>query len=149
MKLEDEIQQKEFASEHHKALVNILFTAYHFQSIMTEKLKPYDITRQQYNVLRILRGQHPKPVSVNTVRERMLDKLSDASRIIDRLVAKKLVSRTVSTRDRRAVDINICQSGLDLLDSMAQAILEAEAGCHQLTEKELQQLNHFLDTIRI
>ena len=87
MSLENDIQQREFRNESQKAILNILFTSYFIQDKMNELFKEYDITRQQYNVLRILRGQHPGHASVNLIRERMLDKMSDASRIVERLRA--------------------------------------------------------------
>ena len=81
MRLEDEIQQKTFKSEQQKAVINLLYTSGFLANLFNDKAKGYDITRQQYNVLRILRGQHPKSASINLIKDRMLDKMSDASRI--------------------------------------------------------------------
>ena len=102
MTLEKDIQQKEFRSEPQKAILNILFTCYFIQDQMNTVFKRYDITRQQYNVLRILRGQHPGHASVNLIRDRMLDKMSDASRIVERLRLKDLVTRKSAEHDKRA-----------------------------------------------
>ncbi len=148
MTLEKDIQQKEFRSEPQKAILNILFTCYFIQDQMNTVFKRYDITRQQYNVLRILRGQHPGHASVNLIRDRMLDKMSDASRIVERLRLKDLVTRKSAEHDKRAVEVTITESGLKLLDEMQGSIDEFEALLDNLSEQETMQLNGLLDKIR-
>ena len=115
MSLEAEIHQREFRNEYHKAILNILHTNSFIVGKMNEVYKNYDITRQQYNVLRILRGQHPGHASVFLIRERMLDKMSDASRIVERLRLKDLILRQGGLRDKRSVEVSITEKGLKLL----------------------------------
>src|SRR3989304_4112302 len=118
MKLEDEIKQSKFKSEQHKALLNVIYTASWINSIHVRILKKHSISPQQFNLLRILRGQHPKPATVNLLIDRMLDKMSNASRLVDKLVAKKFVERTQCENDRRAVDGLITKKGLSLLSAL-------------------------------
>jgi DNA-binding MarR family transcriptional regulator len=148
MSLENDIQQPEFRSESQKAILNILYTSYFIQDRMNELFKQYDVTRQQYNVLRILRGQHPGHASVNLIRERMLDKMSDASRIVERLRLKELVVRKSAEKDKRAVEVSITDAGLKILSEMQDAVDEFESLLDNLTEQETQQLNQLLDKIR-
>src|SRR3989337_3458772 len=109
MKLEEEISQKAFRNNKHKAIVNIIFSYNWLLKNHFKLLKPYDLTIQQFNILRILRGQYPNPATVKLLKERMLDKMSDASRLVDRLIKKELVTRCINTKDRRAVDIKISE----------------------------------------
>jgi DNA-binding MarR family transcriptional regulator len=148
MSLENDIQQREFRNESQKAILNILFTSYFIQDKMNELFKQYDITRQQYNVLRILRGQHPGHASVNLIRERMLDKMSDASRIVERLRLKDLVVRKSAEKDKRAVEVTITDAGLKILSDMQEAVDEFESLLDTLTEGETHQLNVLLDKVR-
>ncbi len=147
MSLENDIQQK-FRNESQKAILNILYTSYFIQDRMNMLFKQYDITRQQYNVLRILRGQHPGHASVNLIRDRMLDKMSDASRIVERLRLKQLVSRKGAEKDKRAVEVTITEAGLQLLREMEKPVEEFEALLKNLTDEETRQLNLLLDKIR-
>lgn len=148
MSLENDIQQSEFRSESQKAILNILFTCYFIQDQMNTLFKKYDITRQQYNVLRILRGQYPGHASVNLVRDRMLDKMSDASRIVERLRLKDLVTRKSAEKDKRAVEVTITEAGLKLLEEMQSSVDEFERLLDNLSEQETRQLNGLLDKIR-
>ncbi|MBS4028410.1 MAG: MarR family transcriptional regulator [Ignavibacteriales bacterium] len=149
MKLEQEIkQQKPFKTEHERAVVNILFTASWLQSYSRDFLKQYDISSQQYNILRILRGQFPKSSTVNLLKERMLDKMSDASRLIDRLLKRELVERTICPTDRRAVDIFITKKGLELLKRIDKERDDIDAMLERLSAKEMKQLNELLDKLR-
>ena len=101
MKLEEEIAQQKFAGEQQKAMINLLFTYHWAVSKMKSDFKPYDITMQQFNILRILRGQMPNPCTINILKERMLDKMCDASRMVDRLLQKGFIERCVNKKDRR------------------------------------------------
>src|SRR5688500_7319778 len=107
MSLEHDIQQKEFRNEYQKAILNILYTQNYLVGRMTEVFRQFDITRQQYNVLRILRGQYPEPATVNLIKERMLEKMSDTSRIVERLRIKGLLERADGKTDKRSVEITI------------------------------------------
>ena len=101
MKLEDEILQKHFRNEYHKATVNVIFSYNWLVDYQVKLFKPYGITMQQYNILRILRGQYPKPATIKLIKERMLDKMSDASRIVEKLRLKGLVERNICSNDNR------------------------------------------------
>ena len=116
MKLQQAIQQEEFTSDDQRITLNFLYTYNWFKEAQKIFFNPYDITSQQYNVLRILRGNYPNPYTTSQVRDRMLDKMSDASRIVDRLVKKGLVIRSVTKTDKRLVDVVISRQGLALLD---------------------------------
>ena len=149
MALENEINQTSFRSEDQKAIVNIIFT-YHW---VTEQVKSIladeDITMQQYNILRILRGSHPDPLSTLTIRERMLDKMSDTSRIVDRMLRKGLVVKRICSNDKRLVDVNLTEEGLIMLlrlDERMDAMDKISSG---LTQDELKNLNYLLDKLRI
>jgi DNA-binding MarR family transcriptional regulator len=148
MKLEDEIKQKSFQSEYHKGVVNIIYTFNWLDQKQRDLLKPYDITSQQYNILRILRGQHPNPATINLLKDRMLDKMCDASRLVDRLLKKGLLERKPCENDRRAVDIVITKSGLDLLEMLDQRQKDSEKFMESLSESEVKQLNELLDKLR-
>lgn len=148
MKIEDEIKQDKFKSEYQKLAINLIFTGNWINSKNAELLKPYKLTSQQYNLLRILRGQYPKPVTVNLLIERMLDKMSNASRIVDRLVKKNLVLRKSCPEDRRRVDIVITDKGMKLLDKIDQDEDKWEKRFETLTAKEAIELNNFLDRLR-
>ena len=148
MRIEDEIKQTHFQDEHQKAIINLVYTAGWLQLRQACAFKQFALTSPQFNVLRILRGQHPRPATVALLIERMLDKTSNASRIVDRLEEKKLVTRTVCPSNRRAVDICITPPGLALLDQIdASGVLQAAAHA-SLTETEARQLNELLDKMR-
>ncbi|HEX8326723.1 MAG TPA: MarR family transcriptional regulator [Hymenobacter sp.] len=148
MRIEDEIKQPIFRNENQKAHINLVFTAGWLQLRQAAAFKPLGLTLPQFNILRILRGQHPLPATVALLIDRMLDKTSNASRIVDRLEEKKLVTRTVCPANRRAVDIRITQAGLDLLETIETTGVLEHANMSRLSEAELRQLNHLLDKIR-
>ncbi|UEG54642.1 MarR family transcriptional regulator [Mucilaginibacter daejeonensis] len=148
MKIEDEIQSSKFEDNYHKAVINISYTYSWLNNLLRINFERYDLTSQQFNVLRILRGQSPKPATINMIKERMLDKMSDASRIVDRLMQKELVSRCTNNIDRRAVDIHISQKGLDVLSKIDQEFKTADLLKHSLTEDEAATLSDLLDKLR-
>lgn len=148
MRIEDEIKQPIFRDDFQKAHINLLYTASWLQLRQAVAFKPYGLTLPQFNILRILRGQHPLPATVALLIDRMLDKTSNASRIVDRLEEKKLVTRTVCPANRRAVDIRITVAGLALLERIEQdGVLNASA-LTQLDDSEVQQLSVLLDKVR-
>lgn len=147
MKLENEIRQSRFRNEYHKLAVNIFFTHSWLLSRQTELFKQFNITGNQFNILRILRGQHPHPATVNLLRERMVDKMSDASRLVERLRIKGLVKRE-SAKDRRRVDVFISEKGLKLLDEMDKLNEQYDSFFNLLNEKEAELLNKLLDKLR-
>jgi len=148
MKIEEAIKSKKFINEWHKATINIVFTSSWITAILEERASREQITLQQFNVLRILRGQYPKPATNNLIKERMLDKMPDVSRIIDRLVVKELVSRGKCDSDRRAVDVRITDKGLDVLKRLDDSMLIMDVLGGNITEKECKQLNTLLDKLR-
>ena len=148
MRIEEEIKQPVFKSVHQKALINLIYSAGWIEQRQAEVFRAFGLTLPQFNILRILRGQHPKPATVNLLIERMLDKTSNASRIVDKLVAKNLVSRTQCEHDRRTVDVMITQAGLDLLNRIDADSKDYFFGLQNLTETEAETLNQLLDKIR-
>lgn len=150
MSLEQDIkQEKGFKSERHKAMVNIMFTDGWLRGMLNDILRPYDLTNQQYNVLRILRGSSPKPLSTSDIRSRMLDKMSDASRIVDRLFKKGLLDRTVCPADKRLVDVFITKEGLKILEKIdveMESFNTDKLG--EISEDEAKSLNSILDRLR-
>jgi DNA-binding MarR family transcriptional regulator len=149
MKIEDEIKQTTFKSEHQKAYINLIYTSNFLEQAQAALFKPYGVTLPQYNILRILRGQHPKPATINLLIDRMLDKTSNASRIVDKLETKELVTREQCLNDRRTVDVLITQKGLDLLEEMDKVEGGHHTGIINLTEADAQELNRILDKIRV
>ncbi len=149
MKIEEEIKQKSFANPFQKMILNVFVTSSWFATHTSRILKPYKITLQQYNVLRILRGQQSKPASVGVIQERMLDKSSNASRLIDKLVLKKLVDRKTCPEDRRQMDIRITQKGLDLLGELDGPLNNEDVtfGKH-ISVEEAKIVSDILDRIR-
>ena len=148
MGLTEDIQQGEFKNEYQKALINVIYTYNYLISEMNVVFKDMDITRQQYNVLRILRGQHPNPASISLIKERMLDKMSDASRIVQRLQKKGLITREVSTDDRRAVEVTISAEGIEMLAQNDDKVKGFEDLLSNLDLDEAKQLNMLLDKLR-
>jgi DNA-binding MarR family transcriptional regulator len=147
MGLERDINQAKFANEYQKALVNIIFT-YNWVNERTKRVfEEEDLTGQQFNILRILRGAH-EPLSTLQIRQRMLDRMSDTSRIVDRLVRKGLVKKTVNKQDKRLVSVTITARGLTLLKRLDGREKELFAVLNNLSQAEAETLNGLLDKIR-
>ena len=148
MELKKAIQQKEFRSEQEKGIVNLIFTYNWLKGHLVKHLKPFGITMQQFNVLRILNGQYPKPISTSSIRNRMLDKMSDASRIVERLHKKGLAERQRNTLDKRLVDVMITEKGQQLVEEIGAKSKQLDNILKKLNKADLQQLNRLLDIIR-
>ena len=149
MGIEEDIKQgKKFESVYEKLVVNVMFSNSWIIEQQTRIFRPYEITAPQYNVLRILRGQYPDACTVNTIIERMLDRMSNASRIVDRLENKGLVERTVCKTDRRAKDVLITDKGLAILNEVDNALNLWMKRFEVLTEEEAIQMNDCLDKLR-
>ena len=148
MKIGNEIKQTKFKNEYQKMLINILFTSGWLSSKHSGNLKPYGISSQQYNILRILRGQHPQPATVNLLIDRMLDKNSNASRLVDRLQEKGFVNRCTSDSDKRSVNVQITEKGLDRLKQIDDQTLIFEETLRTLSKDEARELNRLLDKLR-
>lgn len=148
MGLEQDIRQERFSSSRHKAMLNILFTYGWIIERVKQFLSKEDITHQQFNILRILRGSAPDPLSTLQIRERMLDKMSDTSRIVDRMVAKGLVKKVVCSKDKRLVDVTITEKGQKLLKRLDLEQDHMEEIMQTLTEEEALELSNLLDKLR-
>jgi DNA-binding MarR family transcriptional regulator len=148
MKLEEEIKQQKFRNEYHKLAVNVIYTYGWLMNSQSELFSKYKITSNQFNILRILRGQYPNPATVNLLKERMLDKMSDASRLVERLRVKGLVKRELSSNDRRCVDVIITEKGLKLLLEMDKLNDKHDLLFKNLSDSEAKKLNDLLDKLR-
>lgn len=148
MTIEQAIKQKTpFKNEWHRAMVNLFFTSNWVGDQVKNQLKSHDITPQQYNVLRILRGAGG-PISTSDIRDRLLDKMADASRMVERLCQKKLVERNVCPYDKRLVDVVITVEGANLLAEIDQHQEMLGSPLNTLTEEEAKTLNDLLDKLR-
>jgi len=148
MKIEEEIKQARFKSAYQKVALNLIYTANWLEGKQQDFFKPFRITSSQYNILRILRGQHPNQISGTEIRSRMLDKNSDISRLLDRLIKKKLITKSPSSNDKRAADIGITKEGLDVLSQIDSHIDDSEKTNIRLSKEEASQLSNLLDKCR-
>ena len=149
MILEKEIQQtKPFRNYYHRAAVNLIFTGKWMIQFHSGVFKKYNLTFQQYNILRILRGRNPEAATVKLIRERMLDRMSDASRIVELLRKKGLLERNTNNTDRRKMDVVIAQKGLDLLEEIEKESERMDNCLSTLNEEEIVLLNNLLDKAR-
>lgn len=147
MGIEQDIQQSNFRNEFQKMGINLLFTANWLNEQISKLLAEQGVTQQQYNILRILRGS-AAPLSTLKIRERMLDKMSDTSRIVDRLIAKELVIKSTCEKDKRLVDITLSPKGLNLVDQLDQFNDRIDALLNGINESEAKLMNEILDKIR-
>ncbi len=149
MRIEDEIKQKRFTDEYAKAHVNILFTASWIGTRSAKMLKQFGISPQQFNILRILRGMQPNPGSIKTLTERMIDKSSNASRLVDKLIAKNLVIKAKCNEDNRRAEVLISEDGLRLLDEASHEMdVMNRSLARKMSVEEAHQLNQLLDKLR-
>lgn len=148
MKIEDEIKQPKFRTPQQKLGINLLFTANWLQGKQQDFFKPYGITVSQFNILRILRGQHPNKISGVEIKSRMLDRNSDIPRLLDRLVKKNLILKTICPSDKRAADVSITEQGLELLDKIDPQIDANEIAQVHLSNEEAALLSDLLDKCR-
>ncbi|MBX2968574.1 MAG: MarR family transcriptional regulator [Cyclobacteriaceae bacterium] len=146
--IESEVKQEKFQSEFQKAAVNILFTGSWLYNLNATFLKTFDVTPEQFNVLRILRGSHPKPMMLADITCRMIDKNSNATRLVEKLRVKGLVKREICKNNRRQVDISITEKGLILLTKIDRSSDSWQSTLKNLTKAEVQQLNFLLDKLR-
>jgi DNA-binding MarR family transcriptional regulator len=147
MEIEKEIGQQVFRNDRQKGIINMVYTYNWMIEKMKHRLDEFDLTMQQFNILRILRGAQT-PLSTLQIRERMLDKMSDTSRIVDRLIIKELAQKNTCPRDKRLVDVVITEKGLELLAKLDLHADELDSIIENLSCAELQQLNYLLDKIR-
>jgi DNA-binding MarR family transcriptional regulator len=148
MKLEEEIKQEKFRNEYHKLAVNIVFTHNWLMGLQLEIFNVFGITANQFNILRILRGQYPNPATINLLKERMMDKMCDASRLVERLRLKGYAKRELSLDDRRRVDVIITGEGLNLLSEIDKLNSKYDSFFENLSGDEAILLNDLLDKMR-
>jgi DNA-binding MarR family transcriptional regulator len=148
MGIQEEIKQKDFRSPYQKAFINIIYTNNWLQEQVRSLLQSEELTNQQFNVLRILRGSHPEPLSTLQIRERMLDKMSDTSRIVDRLMKKEFVTKMTCPSDKRLVDVSITSLGLEKLAKIDEKEILIDQSLNNLSSAEAETLSALLDKIR-
>ena len=147
MGIEKDIQQPNFRNEYQKMGINLLYTANWLNENIGKFLDQEEITQQQYNILRILRGSEV-PLSTLQIRERMLDKMSDTSRIVDRLIVKELVAKSTCPADKRLVDITLTEKGSALVEKLDQLNDQIDGLLKGVTENEAKTINEILDKLR-
>lgn len=147
MGLEDEIRQRKFRNEHQKAAINLIYTANWLNERMKYFFDDHQVTSQQFNILRILRGAG-EPLSTMQIRERMLDRMSDTSRIVDRLLKKGMVRKTICKTDRRLVDVIIAEKGMQMLTALDTRSAEMDAILSNLDDSDAHEINRLLDKMR-
>lgn len=148
MKIDDEIKGR-FRNEYHRGIINLTYTLNQLNYQFLQFLKKHNVTQQQYNVLKVLRGfRSEAPVSIGFIKDRMLDKNSDVSRIVDKLYERGLVTRCEKSTDRRQKDVDISDKGLELLAAMDECEKKVDTLLSNLTEDEVKQLNTLLDKVR-
>ncbi|WP_456424920.1 MarR family winged helix-turn-helix transcriptional regulator [Rhodocaloribacter sp.] len=148
MRIEDAIRVERFPSKQQKLSVNLIYTTSWADVQLQAFFGAYDLTSSQYNVLRILRGSHPEPVTTSTICERMIHRNAGASRLVDRLIKKGLAQKSVCATDRRLVDVRLTQKGLDVLAQMDAERHRIDAIYSRLSEEEIDRLNELLDKLR-
>lgn len=148
MSLEQDLKQGRFTNDYEKMLVNILFTGSWLANLNTTRLRPFGVTPEQYNVLRILRGSHPKPLMLADITRRMIDRSSNATRLVEKLRQKSLVKREVCKDSRRQVDISITDAGLEVLSSVDQGRDKWLEPLKVINQNEVEELNNILDRLR-
>lgn len=149
MEIEKIIKSTVSMSDAKKVILNIIYTNTLIGEKFLEIIKPYDLSSEQYNVLRILRGQKGKPSNMCAIQERMIAKNSNTTRLIDKLLVKKLVTREVCPDNRRKIEIQITQKGLDLLIVLDPIVIQHEESfASNITKSDLEELNRLLEKYR-
>jgi DNA-binding MarR family transcriptional regulator len=148
LKFEEEIKQKKFKNSSQKAVLNIIFTANWLNTEYRDSFKPFGITQQQYNVLRILKGRYPEAANPSEIKEVMLDKNPDLTRLCDRMISNGWISRDIDTKNRRKMNIKITESGILLLEKIAPLLSKADLKFSKMSDSDLEKLSELLDKIR-
>jgi DNA-binding MarR family transcriptional regulator len=142
-----ELNQRKFRNDYHTLTVNLIFTVNWLSDRLKEFFQPYDLTAQQFNILRILRG-NKAPLSTLQIRDRMIDRMSDIPRLIDRLIKKGMVEKKINIADKRMVDISITHKGLDVLSEIDSYQEELDNIVSKVTDQQAKNMNYFLDKLR-
>jgi DNA-binding MarR family transcriptional regulator len=148
MSIEQDIKQDKFSSEFDKVAINILFTSSWLSNVNASRLKAHDITPEQFNVLRILRGSYPKAMMLADITSRMIDKSSNCTRLVEKLRQKGMVKREICEGNRRQVDISITEKGLGVLKKIDAEETEWISTLKNISKQEAQELNRILDKLR-
>ena len=148
MKLQEALKTTRFRNEVHKATLNVIYTAYWLKTKLSPVFKEHGITEEQFNVMRILKGKHPEAMCVRDIASRMLEKNSNVPRIIDRLVAKKLVKRATSKEDKRETLISLTDKGIENLDIVSKEVEKRTTEIINIDETEASQLHELLENLR-
>ena len=148
MPIEKDIKQKNFKNPYSKLTVNLMYTNGWLTNQYAQILKPYKLSTPQYNVLKILNQNYPQPASINFIIEKMVDKMSNVSRLVDKLIAKQLVIKVKSTQDLRSVNVALTTNGIILLKELSNKIKESEVNFIGLDDSELELLNHLLERVK-
>ncbi len=148
MPIEHDIKQEKFNSDHQKVAINILYTGSWLYNINAGYLKKFGITPEQFNVLRILRGSFPKPMMLAEITERMIDKSSNCTRLVEKLKQKGLVNRVTCENNRRQVDISITDKGQQLLKKIDLGQPAWMETMGKISKTEAKELNRILDKLR-
>lgn len=149
MKIDDAIRQRQFEDDYQRALINLIYTSNWLRDEQIRRLKPFGLLPQHYNLLRIIKGRHPEPVSPGEMKEVMLDKANDLTRLLDKLEKKGLISRKLCETNRRKMDVHITAEGLRLLEQAGAVFHELQAEImQQLSDLEAAKLSRLLDKMR-
>jgi DNA-binding MarR family transcriptional regulator len=148
LSINSEIKQIKFRDSFHKAIVNLYFTSNWLRDNEAPIYKKYNLQRQHFNVLRIVKGKHPDPVSPGDIIAVMLDKKRDLTRLVDKMVKMELLSRDICATNRRKVDISITQKGIDLLEEMSKELFCVMNDWRKIDDAEAEELSRILDKIR-
>lgn len=148
MRIEDEIHQKEFKNDYRRLLTNLLFTNNWLNQQLMPFFKELGLTLQQHNVLAILRGQHPDPVCFGDIQNRMVDRNSNVTRLIDKLIEKGYVTRDICPSNRRMIEVRITEPGLRKLQQVDESFPKLFAKLQNLTQEEAVIISNLLDKLR-
>jgi len=149
MRLEEELRMEKFKTEQQRATLNILFTSTWIAEKTNDCFKPFGISQEQYNVLRILKGQKGKPANLSTIQERMIHRMSNATRLVEKLKLKGYANRVICEDNRRKVEITITEKGLQLLEQIDPKLMQAEMSLfHNMSDKEAKDIGDLLDKLR-
>lgn len=149
MAFKEEIKQEKFKNPQIKAALNLIYSANHFENLMRRMLKPFDLTHEQFNVLRILRGNHPDAYELNEIRDRMLNSWSNVSRLVEKLRKKGHVTRQPKKENRRKVEIKITDKGLQFLSKIDESLVTDHLLAEALSEEKAEILSQLLDELRV